>query len=355
MSRRQFRIVLTFLFAFGNAVGSTARADEVLLKDGSRVVGEVLQMVGGKLTVKTVFAKDVEIDWAQVAALRTEKPLPFVHKDESSFFGPAVAGPAGSVAVKIEALAQPIELKPEEIVAINPPPAPAMVYKGNLSLGSTITDGNTQTRAAAATGEFEARSERQRFGLRGIWNYAEDEDGITARNARGNIKYDFFVTKRFYIFAGALFENDEFQDIQLRTALSAGPGYQIIDKGDFERPIFKEMQLLAEAGIAYFDEDFESSPDNSYVAARWSAKLDWPIVPKKVTFFHFHEGFPGLEKGSDLYITTEQGFRLTIWQNFFAALQINWRWDNTPAPGRERSDTVYLFNVGWNFEIVSNS
>ncbi len=355
MGQSRFRIVLTFLIGSGAAAASAARADEVILKDGSRVLGEVLHMVGGKLTVKTVFAKDVEIDWAQVSSLRTEKPLPFVHKDETIITGPAVAGPPGSLAVRAGGLPQPVELKPDEIIAINPPEVPAIIYKGSISLGSTITDGNTQTRAAAATGEFEARSKRQRFGLRGIWNYAEDDEGITARNARGNIKYDFFVKNRFYLFAGALFENDEFQDIQLRTAVSAGPGYQIIDKGDFERPILKEMQLLGEAGFSYFNEDFESSPDNGYVAARWSIKFDWPIIPKKVTFFHFHEGFPSLEDAGDIYITTEQGIRFTFWQNFFTALQINWRWDNTPAPGRERSDTVYLFNVGWNFEIAGES
>ena len=133
--------------------------------------------------------------------------------------------------------------------------------------------------------------------------------------------------------------------------LGAGPGYQLIDKGDFAADYLKEMQLYGEAGLAYFSEDHRNAADQQFLSARWAIKFDWPIVPKKVTFFHKHEGFPSLENAKDLYITAEQGIRFAIWNNFVATLQVNWRWDNTPAPGFDRSDTLYLITLGYSFEL----
>ncbi len=351
MSRR---VVGIFTLLIGiNTLGGI-QADEVVLKDGSWVVGEVIKMDGGKLTVKTVFAKEIEIDWNQVSIITTDKPLPFILSDGTSLLGQAVKTPEGGIAIQTKDLASPVRVDTNLIVAINPPAKPSMTFKGFVSLGATINDGNTSNRSASATGEFIARSKRQRFTLRGIYNYSEDGNEVTARNARGTIKYDFFVTKRLYLFASALFENDKFQDLNLRTALSAGPGYQFIEVGQFEPEWLKELQLYAEVGISYFDEDFKNTEDQQYVSARWSVKIDWAIYPGRIVLFHYHEGYPSLERASDFYITTEQGVRLSIIKNFFAALQINYRYDNTPPPGRERSDTTYLISLGYNFDLTAS-
>ena len=66
---------------------------------------------------------------------------------------------------------------------------------------------------------------------------------------------DFFITKRFFWYASSYFEKDTFQDLKLRTALSSGPGYNFIEKGDYASPWLKDLSLYAEAGLAYFNED----------------------------------------------------------------------------------------------------
>jgi putative salt-induced outer membrane protein YdiY len=262
----------------------------------------------------------------------------------------AQPGGEGNLDIKSDQIAQPSTVSMANVKEINPPEKKPIKFTGNLGFGGSISTGNTQTRTMSFIGEFEARSDRQRLTLRGGYNYADHEGQLEAQNGRVGLKYDFFITKRFYWFASAFFEHDGMQDLSLRTALSTGPGFQIIDKGDFTADWLKEMQLYAEAGIAYFDEDFKRAKDNTYVAARWAIKFDWPFVPKKITFFHHHEGYPSLEDAEDIYITTETGLRFAIWNNFVATAQINWRWDNTPSPGFERSDTIYLLTLGYNFE-----
>ena len=77
--------------------------------------------------------------------------------------------------------------------------------------------------------------------------YTAMTQGRSSRGTRATIKLDFFITKRFFWFTSAYFENDRFQDLKLRTALASGPGYQWIDREDFSG-IGKEMTLYTEAG-----------------------------------------------------------------------------------------------------------
>ena len=339
------------------APAAPATLDEVTLFDGSRIYGEIVGMEKGVLTIKNVFsaAEDdlIKVEWSELKDIKmgAGHKATFLLKGGSRFDATAVGATEGNLTVRNDDLNQPATFPLANIDAINPAPPKIFTTSGNLNFALSIADGNTNTKTVSLFGELESRIEKvNRITLRGAYNYASDDGGVTARNGKASIKYDYFLTDRFYIFASALFEHDSFQDLALRTALSIGPGYQFIDKGDFDSEMFKEMQLYAEAGIAYFSEDHKNGPDDEFVAGRWAVKFDWPIVPKKVVLFHYHEGYPGLERAEDLYITTEQGVRFTIWKGFIAAFQVNWRWDNTPTPGFNRSDTLYLFSLGFAFD-----
>jgi len=148
---------------------------------------------------------------------------------------------------------------------------------------------------------------------------------------------------------GALFEQDTFQDLNLRTSLFAGPGYQFVDVGDFPSPYVNKMQLSAEAGLGFFNEDFKHSQDRNTVTGRWAVNVNWPVLPA-LTLFQHHQGFPSLEKRSDYYLTPQQGLRWTMLGNFISTLQFNWRYDNSPAPGNKKSDTQYFLTIGYAFE-----
>lgn len=326
--------------------------DEVTTVDGSHVLGTIDKMEGGKLTIKPAFGgDDVVIGWDQVKTLKTAKALPFVLDDGTTLNGVGAAGAEGNMDIKADALSQANSVPMARIQAINPTPKKPWSYKINLGFGGSVSDGNTRTKTMSTMGEFVARSERLRLTAGAAYNYAQDKNaGVTAQYGKGAIKFDFFLTKRLYLFASALFEHDGIQDLKLRTALSAGPGFQFVDKGDFEPEWLNQLEVYGEAGIAYFNEDYRTAVDKDFVAARWAFKVNWPFLPDRVTFFHFHEGYPSLENAKDLYITTETGLRFTVIKNFVATLQVNWRWDNTPSPGFRRSDTLYLATLGYNID-----
>jgi putative salt-induced outer membrane protein YdiY len=326
-------------------------ADLVTLKDGSMIYGEVVAMEGGILQIKTAASPDktMKVKWENVAALELKHPLPFHLKEGSVIHGTATAGPDGTLNLQADPLKGTITVPMDSITSMNPVVQPPVIYTGSLTGGYSQTTGNTQLRNASLLGDFVARSEQLRLTINGRYVYGDNANTLIARNARGTIKLDFFVTKRFYWFASAYFENDRFQDLKMRTALASGPGYQFIERGDFTG-LFKDMTFYAEAGVAYFNEDFREAEDKSTIRARASMKFNWPILDGRITIYHFNEIFPSLENSKDFYLTMDNGIRFRVWEEFVSGFQVTTRYNNNPPRGTGDTDNLYLWTVGYSFD-----
>ncbi len=319
-----------------------AVADEVRLTNGDRLTGEILRMENGSLTLKTTYAGEVQLSWKDVACFTSEKDLTFRLKNNEVLMGRAICPRDGSIQIVGVKVRESAEIPLDELDAINPsPPPPAITYDGSVAGGGSVTDGNTDDTVAYVSAGFQARSKRHRFTLGGKYNYGETDGEITTRNALGRIKYDFFVKEQLYTYAQALFESDDFQDLNLRSAMGAGLGYQILDT--------ERARLFIEGGVSYFNEDFETAEDDSYATARESVGFNYALVPDRVKFFHLHELYWSLEDSDEYYFRAEQGLRFTLFRNFFASFEVDYRYDRQPAPGRKNADILYIASLGYEF------
>ena len=325
--------------------------DVVTLKNGSIIYGEVIEMAGGVLQIKTPASPDnlLKVNWNDVAKLSVNHPVPFHLKEGSVIMGTATAGPDGTLNVQAEPLKGNMEVPMGSVVSMNPIVQPPVIYSGSVVGAYSQTTGNSHLRTASLLGDFVARSEQLRLTINGRYVYGENDNTLVARNARGTIKLDFFITQRFYWFASAYFENDRFQDLKMRTALATGPGYQFIDRGDFSG-ILKDMTFYTEAGVAYFNEDFRTADDKSSLRARVSMKWNWPLFDDRMTLYHYNEIFPSLQNSSDFFLTMDNGVRFKIWDGFASGFQVTTRYNNNPARGTGDTDNLYLATLGYNFD-----
>lgn len=325
--------------------------DVVTLKNGSIIYGEVIEMVGGVLQIKTPASPDnlMKVNWNDVSKLSVNHPIPFHLKEGSVIRGTATAGPTGMLNVQAEPLKGTMEVPLDSVVSMNPIIQPPVIYSGSVNGAYSQTTGNSHLRTASLLGDFVARSEQLRLTINGRYVYGENDNTLVARNARGTIKLDFFLTKRFYWFASSYFENDRFQDLKMRTALASGPGYQFIERGDFSG-ILKDMTFYTEAGAAYFNEDFRTAEDKSSLRARVSMKWNWPLFDDRMTLYHYNEIFPSLQNTSDFFLTMDNGVRFKIWEGFASGFQVTTRYNNSPAPGTGNTDNLYLATLGYNFD-----
>jgi putative salt-induced outer membrane protein YdiY len=164
-----------------------------------------------------------------------------------------------------------------------------------------------------------------------------------AQNASGSIKYDFFVSKKLYTYVNSLLEHDKFQDVNLRSTVGAGLGYQFLDD------CIKALSF--ELGVSYFNESHYIASDKSYASGRWSWNFSYQLLPNKIALFHFDEGYFGFDTIKNVYIKTEQGVRFTVIKNFFTTIQANVNYNNNPTPGFKKTDTTLLFGLGYHFDL----
>lgn len=353
-----FAVLALFTAVFcgvATAIAADAPApplDVVTLKDGSNIYGEVVEMTGGVLVMKTPSSPDnvIRVKWSDVATLAVNHPIPFHLKEGTVLIGTATAGADGNLNIQSEPLKGSLTVPLDAVGSVNPLVQPPVIYSGSLTGGYSQTTGNSHLKNASLLGDFVARSEQLRLSINGRYVYGDNANTLIARNARGTIKLDFFITKRFFWFASAYFEQDTFQDLKMRTALASGPGYQFIERGDFTSSWLKDMTLYAEAGAAYFNEDFKLADDKATVRGRWSIKFNWPLFEDRVTIYHYQEGYPSLQNSKEFYLTMDNGVRFKIIDGFVSGIQVTTRYNNTPPPKTSDTDNLYLFTLGYNFD-----
>lgn len=217
-------------------------------------------------------------------------------------------------------------------------------WTGSVSLGMTATDGNSENTSASLDFNAERKTEKDRWTVKGFWNYAEQQNAageseVTQRRLGASVKYDYFLSKRTYLFANAGAEYDFKAGIDLRTFVGGGAGYQFYDTETFK--------LSGEAGVNMFNEDFRVGGSDEYIAARVAETLAWQIR-KDVKFDHSIEAYPSLEDKDDFFGKMDNKLRLNLSEKMFAQAQWVMNYDNTPAAS-ERVDNLYMLTLGWSF------
>jgi putative salt-induced outer membrane protein YdiY len=231
-----------------------------------------------------------------------------------------------------------------DVTQINPP---APKWTGALSLNGMITRGNAETTTAGGSFNAVRRGEQDRITLQAGLAYGKetnqdtDEETVTVNNMFGSAKYDYFLTKKLYLFGAVRAERDVVADLALRFTPSVGLGYQW-----YETPTFN---LNTEAGLAWVYEDFDSGGSSDRFAARLAYHVDW-TPHKAVLLFHNLEWLPALDNPiNDYNLNGDAGVRTTIYQGFFAEAKVELRYDSRPAPNAAKEDFRYILAIGWSF------
>jgi putative salt-induced outer membrane protein YdiY len=225
----------------------------------------------------------------------------------------------------------------KKVASINPPPHK---WKGNIALGGSTQSGNTDRNSASVSAEAARKTDQDRFSLRFLFNYAEDESDMTARNTFGAAKYDYFFTPRFYGYLAMDLLNDKFANYRLRTAVGPGVGYQIWDD-----PV---KSLLVEAGFSYIWENYYEGNDTDYPAARLGADFRWQIF-KFLTFTDRILVYPNLKYGGEYLSRNEAALISPLGSGWALRLANIWERNSDPQPGFDKDDFTTLLALQYSF------
>lgn len=77
------KYLLLTLCVLSLSMASIVSSDEVFLKNGSHLIGEVLKKDGSSLEFKTPFAGTLKIKWINITEVKIDKPIQLMLQDNS--------------------------------------------------------------------------------------------------------------------------------------------------------------------------------------------------------------------------------------------------------------------------------
>ena len=324
---------LSLLFlCFGQAL-----ADKIVLENGDTLTGTVEKVVGGKLTLKTDYAGAIEIQVEKIKQIFTDHPAE-VHLSSGEVLKGKIRTEDQQVVVEQSPEREAAKVDWGKVASVNPPPPKD--WSGSINLGGNLQSGNTDRKAAYVAASATRKTEKDRFRVSYEFTYGQQDGETTAQSNYGTAEYDYFFTKQFYGYGAAEFLNDKFQDLNLRTTVGGGVGYQVWDD-----PI---KALSGEAGLSYVNNNYKSAPDTSYLAARLGGffryKLfDFIVFSERILYYPSLQDSGVYTLRNEARLTAPLGARWAL--DFANIFQRN----SDPPPGVKANDVQWILSLQYSF------
>ena len=215
-------------------------ADQVTLKNGDTVSGQIVKKDGDTLTIKSEFMGEVTMPWSAITSVKSDNPLFVKLPDGKEVNGKvstagqevAVATPAATVTAPIGQVAtirnEAEQQKYERLLA----PSWSQLWAGYFDLGFSLARGNshTDTLTTAFNATRATNADKTVLFLNQIYSTGTigGVTGPTADAVRGGVSYDHNINARWFWQVLNTDEYDTFQSLDFRFVGGGGLGYHAI-------------------------------------------------------------------------------------------------------------------------------
>lgn len=207
--------------------------DWVRLESGEWLMGEIQALRDTDFEFDSDKLDLLKLDWEDVVELRSSRILTYRFEDLGVYAGSAVIK-EGIVAIRT---GDKVREFPRErlILILEGNPSERNFWSAKIGMGFVGRSGNTDQTDLNASLRLRRESPRTRFRTDYIGNVGRigDEENVNSHSVA--LSLDALISAGFFIKPMDVdLYNDRFQNIKLRSTLSAGAGYDIIRGGEVE-------------------------------------------------------------------------------------------------------------------------
>lgn len=334
-------LLLCGMFTAAVAEESAVPQDEVILKNGSKVIGTVTSARDGVLTVETDFAGTLSISSEEVLSVHTEGDL-VVQMADGQVIRDKPIIMLDDLIVVTEGNGDQLSYAVTDIKLINPEPwelGDGYKASGLISFAWALQRGNTDSDELDYKLESIWRSLEDRYTLRMDGEVDKNDDIKNADNTRAVGKYDYFLQDRWYTGVNVVAKQDEFADLDLRLYVGPYLGRQFYTESIFT--------LEAELGLSYVNEDFITAEDQEYPGASWSVRISSDYLGGGTSLYMNHDAVWNLDTTEDIAMNTAFGLSFPLVGNLEAAAEVLYEYDSGAVEGVEEMDETYKLRIGY--------
>jgi len=323
------------------ALAGALWADEVVLDNGSRLVGTVSSIAPGKIALTTDFAGTLNLDARRVVEITAEKPMNVAFTDGHRASGTLAVQDGGAVlrtAEDVLPIADIQAIKAAWAEGQPDPTAKPATRTWAHELGADLTGKSGNSRKArlggAAKSVLSGPDDKTTLYLRGAT--AEEDGKETEDELIGGADYERVLSKKHTWYARGEAETDGIETLDLRATVATGYGYYFLKE--------EKTLLRGRAGVQYRHEDYESGRSEDTVAAEFGLRYElalrtWAKLVSEITYA------PAFDNPTDEYRidhTTGLDVPLDPKQHWSLRLGVTNSYNSTAAAGLRELETTYL-------------
>jgi YD repeat-containing protein len=258
------KIIFSVLVAIA-AISTNVFADQIILKNGDRLTGEIVKSDGKTLVIKSEFAGEVSFQWAAVETINSTQTLHVGLKDGQTIVGTATSQD-GKVQLQTRE-AGPVVAEKDSIVVIRSDKEQAAYdaelerlqhphlgdfWSGTLDTGLSLTRGNSATLSYTLAGRAVRRTDRDKITVYTTAVYGKNNtttpSQVIAHQIAGGVRGDIDFSARWFAFAATDFNSNALQNLNLQNVVDGGVGGHLIKTKNTQFDVF--------AGVGYNQEFF---------------------------------------------------------------------------------------------------
>jgi putative salt-induced outer membrane protein YdiY len=331
---------------------SAAWADQVVLKNGDCVTGNIVKKVDKNLTIKTDQFGVIVTPWDQIESITAEKPLNLILKDGRALQGTLTMANGN---VEVTTSQTKITVAPADISAIRNAdeersyqrllhPGWGELWAGAGTIGFAGTAGNskTSTFTIGLNASRATNTDKTSLYFSAIKASAliEGVNADTAEAVRGGISYSHNANARLFFSIFNDYEYDRFQNLDLRFVIGGGFGFHAVKKNR------SRLDILAGADYsrARFSTPLTLNSAELYWGNEYTLKLN-----SAVSLTQSYRMFNDLTETGNYRVNFDIGLNTKIWEWLSWNISLSDRYLSDPAPDRKSNDFLYTTGIGITF------
>jgi putative salt-induced outer membrane protein YdiY len=333
-----------------------SKADQVTLHNGDRISGSIVKSDRSNMTMKTEFLGEVAIQWDAIGEIMSDQEL-FVTAANGQVLVGTVSTRGSSLQVQIsqaetvpveKAIVETLRSQAEqdayeaEIERLKNPDL-LDFWSGYVDAGFSFSGGNADTSAISTSMRTQRRTQRDKISISATTLFAQNSNSgvseTTANAIRGGTRYDITLSDRLFTFGFINLEFDEFQNLDLRSVLGGGLGWNVQNT---------DRTVLDFFSGGSFNQEFFTSETRKSGEIVLGQELTYKLV-EAMALSERLAFYPNLSETGEYRLQFDSTLTTEIAQWLAWHFTISDRFLSNPIPGVKKNDVLITTGVRFSF------
>ncbi len=325
-------------------------ADEIITKDGSRIIGDLVLFEDGNLTFQTKFAGKIRISTTQINSLLTDNAISVRLDDNRTFESKILVADDSRILIEENQLRpsfdevrhlwptaseDPMVLKMQKKAQVL-----VMAWKNSLGFDFTGASGNTETFGIGARLDSQYGNKIRNYDFYLSYNNTTKKDQKIVDETKLGIEYDSRFFEQLSWYSKTDLENDKLEEIDLRATSALGLKYSWLEN--------KPYSLAFRSGLAFRFEEYGITQEKNVDAFaldfgfEYSHNIkDYLSLESDITFI------PSVDKFEDYLLTKDTALVIPLDKdsNWNLRTGLDGTYNSTPVENKKELDLKYYMRI----------